>query len=245
MNISLKDFYRIGRDAVKFFPANAECPCLQLQAFRVLTRGGSQEITTDSLGAIVSDKGGPFFWSRKWNEAKSSPNAITFDYPILTMFEVIGETGTSPFVKPFYRDYTIEIAVLDVYKDDAGRQSGCKARTVNDIYIDTGRMLDAVLAYFGGIVEATFANGARRIYYKPYLEANIGAQYDISGMLLNTINSANKQVRFSRVDRFATNNIYGTKCQIIFRENSCDDISFNTQIPDFGVIGFEPGCTNC
>ena len=54
----------------------------------------------------------------------------------------------------------------------------------------------------------------------------------------------NKQVRFSRVDRFATQKIFGTKCQIVFMTNNCETIDYNLELPDFGAVGFEAGRTN-
>ena len=252
MNLSLRDIFQIGKNAVQLFPANPESPCLQLQAFRVLTRGGgSTEIGTDNLGAVPTDKDNPFFWSRKWHNNGYKPGALTFDYPILTMFETFGETVTTPFVKPFGRTYTIELAVFDTYQEDCvdGKYKGCKARTINDIYLDTGTLLDTALQYFGGMVEATVDGGAAKMYYKPWLESSLAAgvitTYNIAGMLGNQLYSQNKAVRFSRVDRFATQKIFGTKCQIVFTTNNCETIDYNLELPDFGSVAFEAGCTNC
>lgn len=248
MNISLRDLFQIGKDAVRLFPANTERPCLQLQAFRVLTRGGgATEIGTDNLGAVPTDKDNPFFWSRKWHNNKYSPNALTFDFPILTMFETFGETVQTPFNIPFGRQYTIELAVFDTYQDDCvnGKHTGCKARTINDIYFDTGLLLDSVLRYFGGMVEATMANGEKKLYYRHWLEnahaRGAVSDYNISGLLLNQLSPLNKQVRFSRVDRFATQKIFGTKCQIVFQTNNCEAIEYDLELPDFGTVGFEAG----
>lgn len=252
MNLSLRDIFQIGKNAVQLFPANPDNPCLQLQAFRVLTRGGgATEIGTENLGAVPTDKGNPFFWSRKWHNNGYSPNALTFDYPILTMFETVGETGTTPFVKPFGRIYTIELAVFDTYQEDCvgGKHTGCKARTINDIYLDTGILLDSVLQYFGGTVQATVDGGTAKMYYKPWLESALalGAISSYSNVfpLGNQLNPQNKQVRFARVDRYATQKIFGTKCQIIFTTNNCETIDYDLELPDFGSVAFEAGCRNC
>jgi len=251
MNLSLRDFYQIGRDAVRLFPANAERPCLQLQAFRVLTRGGgATEIGTENLGAVPTDKDNPFFWSRKWHNNKYHPDALTFDYPILTMFETFGETAQTPFNPPLGRQYTIELAVFDTYQDDCvnGKYTGCKARTINDIYLDTGTLLDSVLQYIGGMVEATIGTGEAQMYYRPWLVSAhaLGAiaDYNVTNMLGAQLNPLNKQVRFSRVDRFATQKIFGTKCQIVFMTNNCETIDYNLELPDFGTVGFEAWRTN-
>ena len=252
MNLSLRDIFQIGKNVIQLFPANPESPCLQLQAFRVLTRGGgATEIGTENLGAVPTDKDSPFFWSRKWHNSGYSPNALTFDYPILTMFETVGETTTTPFVKPFGRTYTIELNVMDKYADACvdGAYSGCKARTINDIYLDTGILLDSVLQYLGGMVEAVVDGGAAKMYYGPWLESALAlgavSSYTITGILGNQLNPQNKQVRFSRVDRFATQKIFGTKCQIVFTTNNCETIDYDLELPDFGSVAFEAGCRNC
>lgn len=252
MNLSLREVFQIGKNAVQLFPANPDNPCLQLQAFRVLTRGGgATEITTENLGAVPTDKDNPFFWSRKWHNNKYSPNALAFDFPILTMFETFGETNTTPFQKPFGRTYTIELAVFDKYQDDCvdGKYTGCKARTVNDIYLDTGTLLDSALQYMGGMVETTFADGSKKWYYRPWLEyataQGIVGPNNITSIIGSVLNAQNKQVRFSRVDRFAANKIFGTKCQIVFTTNNCETIDYNLELPDFGSVAFEAGCRNC
>lgn len=252
MNLSLRDIFQIGKNAVQLFPADPDSPCLQLQAFRVLTRGGgATEIATENLGAVPTDKDNPFFWSRRWHNNKYSPNALEFDFPILTMFETFGETPTTPFVKPFGRTYTIELAVFDKYQDDCvdGTYTGCKARTINDIYLDTGTLLDSVLQYFGGmVIAATATDSTPKLYYKPWLVSayELGAigPYNVTDMIGNQLFAQNKQVRFSRVDRFAANKIFGTKCQIVFTTNNCETIDYDLELPDFGTLAFEAGCRN-
>lgn len=253
MNLSLSDIFRIGRDAVRLFPANAERPCLQLQAFRVLTRGGgAAEIGTDTLGAVPTDKDSPFFWSHKWENARFSPNALTFNYPILTMFEIAGETGSSPFRPPYWRDYAIELAVFDTYRDDCvqGKHSGCEARTVNHIYADTEFLLDSALQYFGQTVVATTdRDETPKVYYGPYLQAEKDAgrigTFEVRYRLVQHLNEMNKTVRFAPVDRFATQKVFGTRCIINFRTNTCPAAAYNTELEGFGTVAFEAGCKNC
>ena len=252
MDLTLPKIYQFGKESVQLFPENTDKPCLQLQAFRVLTRGGgATEITTETLGGVPSDKNGPFFWSRKWHNNKYNPNALTFDFPILTMFETIGESKTSPFQSPFGQTYSIELAVFDVYKEDCvdGSKTGCAARTINEIYLDTGTLLNSVLEYFSKIVNVRFADGCTGLYNSDWLEAakarGIVGNYDIIGYLSATLAPMNKQVRFARVDRFAANNIYGTKCIIEFPVNVCQAIDYNFELSDFGANGFEVGCKNC
>ena len=94
-----------------------------------------------------------------------------------------------------------------------------------------------------------FADGCTGLYNSDWLEAakarGIVGNYDIIGYLSATLAPMNKQVRFARVDRFAANNIYGTKCIIEFPVNVCQAIDYNFELSDFGATGFEIGCKNC
>lgn len=252
MDISILDFYNIGRKAVQLSPIGSPPkPCLQPQAFRVLQRERGAELASDNLGAVPTDKDTPFFWSRKWHNNKYSPNALAFEFPILTMYEIIGITGSSPFSKGFKRSYTIEISVLDVYKDDCvgGTKTGCKSRPVNQIFIDTGIILDSILQYFGGVVGATTsADPVEKLYYLPWLvEQKLSgaiSSYDVRYDLQNTLNANNKELRFVRVER-PTQKIYGTKTQVTFTTTNCLTTAYDESLPDFGLLSFEAGCKNC
>jgi hypothetical protein len=252
MDISLTDFFRIGRSAVQLYPAlSPPQPCLQLQAFRVLQLARGNEIGTDNLGAVPADKDTPFFWSRKWHNSKYNPNALAFEYPLLTMFDVVSETKTSPFSAGFKRCYTVELAVLDVYRDDCvdGKKTGCSARPINQIFMDTELMLDSVLRYFGQIVGATtLEDQVEKLYYRPWLDLQVAhgqiGSYNVTYSLESNLNTNNPVFRFSRVEK-PTNKIYGTKCQVTFCASKCPSISYDTSLPDFGLLAFEAGCKNC
>ena len=252
MEISLTDLFRIGRTAVQLYPATSPPqPCLQLQAFRVLQLARGSEVGTENLGAVPTDKDNPFFWSRKWHNNKYNPNAMAFEWPVLTMFDIVSETASTPFNAGFRRKYTIEISVLDIYRDDcvSGSQIGCAARPINQIFMDTGMLLDSVLQYFAGIVGATTsADPVEKLYYRPWLEAeklagNI-ASFNVTYDLQNRLTADNPVVRYARVEK-ATQKIFGTKTQITFSTNNCPTIQYDSSLPDFGVLAFEAGCKNC
>lgn len=250
MEISLLDLYRIGRNAVQLHPAQSPVrPCLQLQAFRVLQRERGTEVGTDNLGALPTDKDNPFFWSRKWHNNKYNPNNIEWEWPLFTMFELVSETTEAPFSGGFGRCYTLELSVLDIFKEDCCGPGGigCDARPINQIFLDTETLLDSVLRYFGGIVIATTtADPVPKIYYRPWLVANfLPGQINIQYELLVTLNTNNKNVRYARVER-PTQKIYGTKTQVKFCTKNCGPaINFDLTLPDFGLLSFESGCKNC
>jgi hypothetical protein len=205
------------------------------------------------LGAVPADKDNPFFWSRDWHNLKYSPSKLKWSWPLLTMYELIAENKKSVFQKGKKRCYTVEIAVLDVFKEDCttgmAKYSACDSRTVNQIYLDTETMLDGVLQYFGGIVIATTsANATPTIYFKPWLDAQVTAGtitgYNPVYDLQNSLNAANPNTRFTRVEMPAQK-IYGTKTQVVFCTTNCPDIDFNLALPDFGTLAFEAGCRDC
>ena len=252
MDLNITDFYRVLMDSVKLFPLiNPAKPCLQLQTFRVLASERGQEIGTDTIGAVMAEKDTPFFWSRAWHNAKYSPNSILFNWPVLTAFEVLNEAKT-PFVGSFRRTYTVEISVLDVFKHDcvAGDKTGCMARTINQIYLDTEMLLDSVFRYLGKVVVATTsADPVPKVYYLPWLEAQKTAgeitSYDATYYLESTLNSLNKDgIQQVRVE-MPTQYIYGTRARIIFGTNNCPMVEYDLSLPDFGTIAFEAGCKNC
>lgn len=252
MELSLIDLYRIGRNAVRFFPATEGYPCLQLQTFRVLQRDQDQDIDSENLGAVPTDKDTPFFWSRKWEAAKFNPNRLEFDFPLLTMFEVVNEFKKPAFDKGNQRCYTLEMSVWDKYREECvnGSQTGCNARPVNQIYLDTELLLDSVLQFFGGIIGATTsADSTEKLYYEPHLRAMLSdgtiTGYSPTYSLRNTLNAHNgKDARFIRVER-PLKKTYGTKVQLIFCTSRCNTIEYENTLPDPGLLGFEAGCKNC
>ena len=246
-NLILTDFYRVALNGVRLFPTVKGKPWLQPQTFRVLPHLRGNDITSPNLGAVPTDKGTPYFWSQKWHRNKFNPNALEWEYPLVTMFDLIGKAQTSAFEKDQKRCHTVEIAVLDTYSPDGcnGKHTGGIARPVNQIYIDTGRILDGLLQYIGGSVIATRAEDATpKVYFEPWLISqrdlgNIGP-YTVSERLLQMLNTNNKQSEFSRVE-FSGTKIYGTKVQVTFCTDNCQAIEFKGNLADYGVVSFEAG----
>lgn len=250
MNLSISDFYRICRNAVIFSPPTSPVkPCLQLQAFRVLQRDPrtNSEIGTDTLGAVPTDKGMPFFWSRKWSLAKSEPGGLSYGYPLLTAFEIINETDSAIFQGKASRTYTIELSVLDSFRPELfkGKVTACDGRPINQIFLDTEYLLDSALKYIGGSVIATTTGDPRqKVYYKPFLDAVMPGNYTSVLDVGQHLGGINQSLRFARVE-YPVKNIFGTKVQIKFKAQSCPTIDFTTAVPDLDKIGFEAGCQDC
>lgn len=251
MELSIKDIYRLLRDAVKYYPSTSPIrPCRQLQTFRVLQRDPrtNAEVGTDNMGAVPTDKDSPFFYSRKWELAKFNPNKVEFDYPVLTGFEMVNEANGSLFAGQFNRTYMLEFSVLDVFRPDRtkGGFDNCDARSINQIFLDTEVLLDSVLKYLGGAVTATTnVDPVEKVYYKPFLDLAVTAgeitSYNVIRQIGPVLSGLNQNLRFIRVE-YPTKNIYGTKVQVKFRTTNCETVTFPNTALNLGVIGFEIGC---
>lgn len=251
--LSFSDFLQVSKDAARLFPlVNAQKKCLQLQTFKVLSLARGAEVGAENFGAVPSEKDTPFFWSRAWEEAGFNPNALSFNWPALTVFEIVNETTETVFQKGYKRVYTLEVSVLDVYREDCvlGLHTGCDARPVNQIYLDTEVLLDSFFRYLDGIVVAkTSADSTPKVYYEPWLKAqqlaSVISSYEVLYSLGNTLAAQNKRVQFARVEISATQKIYGTKAQILFASSVCPTVEYATSATEYPAIPFQAGCIDC
>lgn len=254
MNIQLTDLYRILRNAVRFFPQAVPVKmCAQLQTFRVLQRDPrtNAEVGTDNMGAVPIDKDSPFFWSRKWELAKNNPNDLSYNYPVLTAFELYNETNGDLLNGTVSRMYSIELAVLDKYVADVTKGSGrpCESRSINQIFLDTELLLDAAIKYLGGsVVALTNVDPVEKIYFKPFLEsaklAGDIVSFEVRKELGPIFGADNRNLRFVRVE-YPGKNLFGTKVQLKMKVHNCPTIDFTSDVPDLGIVGFEIGCRTC
>ncbi len=249
--LNISDFYRILKQAVKLYPATSPVKrCLQPQSFRVLARDprANAELGTPTLGASPTDKTLPFFWSREWELNKSAPGNLTFGFPLLTAFELSNQTNGDVFRGKTARTFSIELAVLDVFKPEAcntPKPDSCDGRPINQIYIDTERILDGILRYIGGTVTATTdTDPVEKVYNEQVLQATIPGEYNIKMRLGEIWAAKNTQMTFTRVE-YPALNIYGTKTRFVFMVQECPETIFNSTVFAPEIIGFEAGCTNC
>lgn len=213
------------------------------------------ELGTENLGAVITDKDTPFFWSRAWHNAKYNPNGLKYDYPLLSTYEITNEMK-DPFEKSRKTCYQFELAVLDTYKEEACKKLAdplidCSARPINQIYLDTEQVLNSVLTFLGGCVLATTTNAKSEtdsvpsIFYLPHLEQKKaqlpGFQFEILNNVGNSLRASNQTTRLTRVERPAQN-IYGTKCLIQFCTTNCKSINYNETLPDYGTVAHNVGC---
>jgi len=251
MELTINQFYEIGKNAVRLYANGRTAKCLAPQAWRVLQRDRGTDISTENLGVVQSDKDSPFFWSRQWMLNKCRPNAVSFEYPLVTAYEVNFTDKGLPMSGGVRRDYTLEIAVWDVFRDDCldGKRGECAARSINQIFADTDAILNNVLAFYRDQVLATTSKDpTERLYYLPWLKEQLRLgnieRYNVTYSLANTLGAKNQSVPFSRVERPAQK-LYGTKARIVFSTSNCPAPVFDLSAKEYGVLAFEAGCQDC
>ena len=244
--LSLEDFYQLCKNAVMSYPANA-AKCQQLQTFKVLQieRGG--ELGTDNMGAALSDKNTPYFYSRAWERNRNNPNAITAEHPTLTAFELSGQYPNGVFNPSAKLCYNIELAVMDVYRDDCQTlPNGCESRSINQIYKDTALHLRAVINYLTSAaivringmecntLENTYLLDAR------VLSGDING-YDVIYNLGAKLANENKQANFVHVEMPAQK-LYGTRIQVRYCVHNCIQTAFSSPCLDIADTNYLAPC---
>ena len=228
-DITLETYYSILLDAVRRYPATTGFDCKQPQTFRVLQLDHAAELQTPAMGATLSDKDTPYFYSRSWERKGFTPNNITADYPVLTAFELSSELDRGIKEKNITEYCFLGISVLDVLQNNCdGKHRGCESRTINHIFKDTKEILLNSINYLSGCVIARVGDvdGIYNIHLlKRLVDSgqidNFDVIYDIGGVF----QSDNKDARTTHVEMGATNT-YGTQIRVKARVNWCLDIEF-------------------
>ena len=252
MEIFIEDWLRAFRDSVKYSAPGADnMKCRQLQTFRVLPNPRLPELTTDNLGANICDKERPFFWSRLWAETQFNPNAVVWEFPLLYMFDMSAPIENA-FSGKAKAKHTFQIGVLDVLADDcaAGKCGGCGGRTINEIQIDTQRLLINSFRFISGIVYGNDFGGAipSGWYHKGYLDKlvldSVIPAGDRSKHLADTLEPLNKSILSAHVER-PTAKIYGTAAELILPTTACLTETTNWADIDWGSVPQNAGCRDC
>lgn len=249
MEVYLEDIYTALRDSVRFYP-DQESKCLQPQTWRVLQRSLAAEISTQNLGATICDKDKLYFWSRRWKEAKYSPNGIVWAFPLLYAFEQ-DAVMIDPFGGRPQLIYNLQIGVLDVLTDDeaARKCSGCNGRTLNEIYRDTQLMLQSSLNYLEDTSGWRINGGPEVWLNRQFVEQALQAQRIeradfVDPGILTDSQKYNPESTFFRAERSAEK-IYGTAINIRIAASACQPTTWNFNETDFEILSQEYGCQTC
>jgi hypothetical protein len=228
-DITLETYYSILLDAVRRYPATVGYDCKQPQTFRVLQLDHGAELQTPAMGATLSDKDTPYFYSRAWERKKFTPNNIVADYPVLTAFELSSDF-TRGIIEKSMREYCfLEIAVLDSFKNECdGKVGRCESRTINHIFRDTKAILLNAINYISASIIARVGD-VTGVYNRTILDRLLSSgeieQYDTYYDIGDAFQSDNKEVRTTHVEMGATNT-YGTKIRVKARVDWCLDVEF-------------------
>jgi hypothetical protein len=249
-DLTINHLYAILRDAVKYSPTNSGGTCQQLQTFRVLQLDRGEELGVDGMGAKYSDRNTVFFFSRSWDRQKQNPNKITADFPVLTAFELSSELPKSAFENQSKQVHSIEVSVIDQYKEDCTSKSlGCDSRTINQIYSDTETLLFKALQYLAGAVIAyTPENETPAIYNVSQLEylKNEGSisSYEVIKEIGAQLAGENKGMSVQKVE-MPTQKLYGTRVRFTFPIIRCNISEYAASYKTIQPISHESGCVDC
>lgn len=233
MIISKDLIYRAFKEAAMYSPA-ADLKCRQLQAFRVLERGGL--ISSENLGATVCDLPKNWFWSRLW-DASPSKSKVVWEFPLLLVIER-GFTLSNPMQGKGKQCTTYNVTVLDKYGEgcEKGNCQGCNGRTINDIYQDTEALLLQALSYISGM-KFIQVGGETFSIHKDELAAHItsGAITDYTegkgwGMI---VANDTKQADGYRTS-IEAEKLYGTSVNITICSDACYTGGFDFSKATFG-----------
>ncbi len=228
-DVTLETYYSILLDAVRRYPATTGFDCKQPQTFKVLQLDHGAELQTPAMGANLSDKDTPYFYSRSWERKKFTPNNIVADYPVLTAFELSSDLGRGIQETNITEFCFLEIAVLDSFKNECdGKVGRCESRTINQIFRDTKLILLNAVNYLSGAVIATVGD-VTGVYNRSILDRLLAngeiEQYNIVYDIGDLFQAVNKDVRMTHVEMGATNT-YGTKLRVKVQVKWCLDIEF-------------------
>lgn len=250
MDILIEDFYKALMGAVKYSSPSAP-ECQRLKTFRVFPHRRLPDLTSENLGANICDKDKPFFWSLNWAESKSNPNNIAWAFPLLYAFDMAADiegifTGHPKAV------HTIQIGVLDVLSTDCmdGKCKGCNGRTINEIHIDTERMLVNALRFTGEFVFGDDFGGAipSGFYHEGYLEQLVLDSVIPPGnrtrRMLASSYPKNRHNTAIHVE-MPTDRIYGTVTEFNLVTMACPTPANQFSDINWGVVPQNVGCENC
>lgn len=253
MDILIENVFEAFRDSVKHSPAGDRV-CDQLQTFRVFPNSRLPELSTPNLGVNICEKDRPFFWSRKWVEAKYNPSAVKWQFPLLYVFDMSAQIE-KPFLRGAKSIHALQIGVLDVLSDDCadGKCNGCNGRTINEIYIDTQRLLLQSLRYVRQIVHATTTPGTGTLppgwYHKEYLEylknAGIITAFNPTKQMFAATEAANNNGVFAARRERPTEKFYGTAIEMNVITSACYENNPDFAPYDWGAVAHNIGCQNC
>jgi hypothetical protein len=228
-DITLETYYSILLDAVRRYPATVGYDCKQPQTFRVLQLDHAAELQTPAMGATLSDKDTPYFYSRAWERKKFTPNNIVADYPVLTAFELSSELGRGVKEKNIDEYCFLGISVLDSLQNNCdGKHGKCENRTINHIFRDTKIILLNAINYLSGCVIARVGD-VEGIYNIQILKRLVDSgeiePFDVIDDIGGIFQSDNKEARTTHVEIGAINK-YGTQIRVKVRVKWCLDVEF-------------------
>lgn len=242
MTPTLHTYFAAFRDAVKYHAPGAQLRCKRLNAFRVFQQSSAAEMTAPTLGATICDKHKPYFYSRLWHEKQYNPNSITFEFPLLFIFETEAELSMHNVADgALLAEHKLQVGVIDIYTEPKPTNTycaGCEGRTINEIYSDTEQLLYYALNYVANVGYEVAPDGLE--YMLHFAASHDEDKWYPLDLLRETYTQP-----LLRIERPAER-IYGTATFVKAVVRHCaKDVPATFLEKDFGTLSHEAGCSSC
>lgn len=246
---TLEHIYDAFKQAVMYYPVPSNgWKCLQPQSFAVLE--SRSVLNTENLAKTPCDRLKPFFFSRLWLNKKYNPSDLSFDWPLVAIFEQSGTVNNLNFATQT-NEYNIQVVVLDQYKDDCTKGScqGCSGRVKNEIFTHTEEILFNILSYFKELEFVKLASGEWKLVNKALyniLKETEGliSEHDSTlqgNKIATAISRLNSNAATFRVDDYSTSNLWGSGINLTLSVPYCHTHVYDFSSIDKGII-HDIGC---
>ena len=248
MKPRIENIYDALKQAVMYYGMpESGWKCHQPQTFAVMD--SKSVLNTENLGKTPCDRLKPFFFSRLWHNKKYNPSELSFEWPLVAVFEMSADIEDLNTPKQS-NCYSIQLMVLDQYKDDCTKGScqGCVGRVKNEIFTDTETMLYNILTYMKYLEWVKIGDEWRLIhsdlldYYETipgfiYTKDASGIGYKVSDMFRRK----NAATQSFRIEGTSSSNLWGTAIYLKLCVPYCSDYEFDFSNIDKGLIP-DVGC---
>jgi hypothetical protein len=238
--ISKKTFIELLKQAVMFFPSDAENnKCSRVQSFVMLHR--SEQYKAENFGITAKDK--EYYFNRL--------GRTDITYPALFLFEsgVTVESNFNTLNKPKKECANFEITVIDQLLNESCQNcSYCEKRSSYDLTSDTYNLLMQVLSYFDNVACVTVTNNDlstsiiwahTRILDAMVTAGEIGS-YEVDKQstqrFKKMLDEENKNLSGNYYRHITKQDLFGTFLQIRLCFKSCEPCDFGFDDVGYGDV---------
>lgn len=208
------DFYALLKQFVMDYPNGEKHE--RINSFAVLDN--YQDLNSPNLTYSGKDGLKSTFFSRSWNSKGNTASTLTFEYPLLAIREDdINQKITYTKGKTFIeKNYRLDLLIIDILRSDCEDCTAyAKNRSVTEIYEDTLKLFNSVIAFTG---ELGYQNGI--LVRNPVF---VDSTQDRS-KTNDFINGLNKDMRVQRFFGTAAKGYGNLTDNLTIKFNTCEQI---------------------